>query len=83
MKESEAIQQFLKVCHKIMAISHTKGFVGYAKSYAKQILEDRGMWTPEAIVAQIPYLECNLSYWRGAEARKAKLILKEVTKCLR
>ena len=66
---AEEIKKFHEICRHVLEECNNK----YAKAYANAGLV---LTSAIAIQVQILYLQSNLQYWRGDDARKTKAELK-------
>jgi hypothetical protein len=80
MNKEVAIKLFHQACTTIMESNSKASLMPYAKSYANRGLK---LNDPESIVAQIPYIQGNLTGWRGDDARMARAKLKDAYKALK
>jgi hypothetical protein len=74
------VQEFHRICYKILTIESDTGNLPYAKSYANVGLD---LTSTEEITSQIPYIQFNLKEWKGEDARNAKKTLKKILKHLK
>ena len=78
--DTEELYEFHVCCYMVISAAckaPNNQNLQYGATYAKAGLR---MDTEELIIGQIPYILCNLQYWRGERAREVKDALKRITK---
>ena len=76
--EMERTMTITEALQEVMKTDSSKGFNGYAQTYADAAL--RMSMTGTMLKTQIAYILSNLGQWRGETAREAKKVLNAALK---